>query len=153
MIKKFLLAIGFFLTLVAVVTIVKFITTGDLNFGKGTSVKIGNTTIEVELADTQSARIKGLSGRTSLGNKEGMLFIFPEKSVQKFWMKEMKFPLDIIWIDGERIAGIVYGVEPETGDQLTIYSSPEPVDKVLEVNAGTALAKGIKVGDVITLNK
>lgn len=153
MIKKFLLAIGFFLTLAVVITIVKFITTGDLNFGKGTSVKIGNTTIKVEWADTQSARIKGLSGRTSLGNNEGMLFIFPEKSVQKFWMKEMKFPLDIIWIDGERIAGIVYGAEPEADNQPTIYSSPEPVDKVLEVNAGTALAKGMKVGDVIILNK
>ena len=153
MIKKFLLAVSFFLTLIIVVTIVKFITTGDLNFGKGSTVIIGNTEIKVELADTQSARIKGLSGREALGNNEGMLFVFPEKSVQKFWMKEMKFPIDIIWIDGERIAGIVYGAEPETGDQLTIYSSPEPVDKVLEVNAGTASAKGIRVGDVISLNK
>jgi len=152
MLKKFLLVIGVFITIILTITIVKVIIDSPWeNWGETSRVVIGGETFFVEIADTPAAHIKGLSGREKLGDNEGVLFIFPEKSIQKFWMKEMKFSLDIIWINGDKIAGIVYGVEPEASEQLTIYASPEPVDKVLEINAGTASAGGMRVGDIIQL--
>lgn len=150
MLKKFLLITGVFITFIITITIVKFIVT-DSSWDKTSKVTIGNETFFVEIADTPATQIKGLSGHEKLLDNEGMLFVFPEKSVQKFWMKEMKFPLDIIWINSDRVAGIIYGAEPEAGEQLTIYASPEPVDKVLEISAGIASAKGVRVGDVIQI--
>ena len=154
MLKKFLLVIGVFITIILTITIVKVIIDSPWdNWGETSKIIIGKETFFVEIADTPAAYIKGLSGREKLGDNEGMLFIFSEKSIQKFWMKEMKFSLDIIWINGDKIAGIVYGAEPELGGQLTIYASPESVDKVLEINAGTASAGGMRVGDIIQLKK
>ena len=61
----------------------------------------------------------------------------------------MKFPLDIIWIRGGIVAGIIFGAEPEGAIAAKIYSSPEPVDRVLEINAGEASKWGIRPGDLV----
>lgn len=119
-----------------------------------TSIDLNGHQIKVEIADTPAKQARGLSGRESLAENFGMLFIFFEPKVQRFWMKDMKFPIDIIWIsqtaDGDRVVGFVENAPvPVSENNLEIFSSPENVDKVLEINAGLVKKWGIKVGDKI----
>lgn len=118
---------------------------------KTANLTIGSTNFRVEIADNPALRQQGLSGRESLPENAGMLFLFPVPAVQRFWMKGMRFPLDIIWIKNKEVVGITIGAEPEAGPNYTIYSSPEPVDKVLELNAGSVQRFGIKVGSEVKL--
>ena len=66
-------------------------------------VTIGNTIFSVEVASTTIEQARGLSGRAGLKNNEGMLFLFNSAGVQNFWMKDMNFPIDIIWIGGGKV--------------------------------------------------
>ena len=111
---------------------------------------IGSKIIEVEIADTVAARARGLSYRDSLGENNGLYFIFDSPGNQAFWMKDMNFPIDIIWIKDDKIVGVAENVMPQPGAQLwqlKSYSSPVPVNRVLEVNAGWFAKNGIKIGD------
>ncbi len=116
---------------------------------KMVEVKIGEKVLKVEIADTPALQLRGLSGRNSLAEDAGMLFIFPKAETRQFWMKGMRFPIDIIWISEDRVVGIVLDAESESGPEYTIYTSPEPADKVLEINAGLSQQLGIKIGDII----
>lgn len=149
MIKQILLALGIFIVIAALGFI--FLFSPKSENGNLSEIKIGEITFEVEIADTPALRAKGLSGRDYLPSESGMLFIFPYSAIEKFWMKGMEFPIDIIWIKEDVVVGMVIGAEPEAGPDYTIYSSPEAVDKVLEINAGLVQKLGIKVGDVIEL--
>ncbi len=85
-----------------------------------------------------------------------MLFVFQEERQHTFWMKDMLFPLDIIWINsGCAIADIIADVpnpSPEQEDgALPTYSPSAPGVYVLELNAGVAAASGLRTGDLITL--
>jgi len=115
----------------------------------GTYVKIGDTVIDVEIADEMEERWQGLSNRESLGEESGMLFIFPKKQVQNFWMKDMNFPLDMIWIADDTIMKMDENLPPAGEHPDATYSSVHPVNYVLEVNAGFAAGHGIKAGDRI----
>ncbi|KKU76803.1 MAG: Protein containing DUF192 [Parcubacteria group bacterium GW2011_GWA2_47_8b] len=150
--KKILSAIGIFLV-AALVAIITFLISGEK--GKQLPTKallIGDKTFNVEIADTIASRTRGLSGRGFLGEGDGMFFIFPYSAIQHFWMKGMKFPIDIIWISGDKVIGMVMGAEPEAGPDYEIYSSPEIADKVLEINAGLTQKFGIKTGDSIGIS-
>lgn len=110
-------------------------------------------TISAEVANTPYLRSRGLGGRDSLDENSGMLFVFDKPGKYQFWMKDMKIPLDLIWISGDRIVGIVENVPPPTGvegEVLPFYSSAVPIDRVLEVNSGFARRYGIMVGDKLT---
>jgi uncharacterized protein len=109
--------------------------------------RVGDDSFRVEIADSPPARTQGLSGRESLDVDAGMLFVFAEEQVQGFWMKGMNFPLDIIWIRGGTVVGIDANLPPNNNQDRPLYFSPEPVDQVLEVNAGEAARRGIQVGD------
>lgn len=119
-------------------------------------VKIGDTEIEVEIADTEEERANGLSGRDSMDENKGMLFVFPKGSNATFWIKDMKFDIDIIWIRNSKVVKIDKNVKaptPGTPDnKLTLYPSGQAIDYVLEVNAGFADKKGVKVGDAVILS-
>lgn len=114
-------------------------------------LQINGANLKVEVADTQKKRSRGLGGRESLASDEGMLFIFPKPDKHPFWMKGLTFPLDFIWIRGEKIVDLTQNIPPppsgQTDESLPIYSSKEDVDKVLEVNGGTTQRLNIKVGD------
>ena len=115
-------------------------------------VTIGTHDVAVEIADTDAARAQGLSGREGLQDGHGMLFVFGAPGRYGFWMKDMKFTIDIIWILGDRVAGIAEHIAPEPGKSiftLTNYYPPETADKVLELGAGAARANGIAVGDKV----
>lgn len=113
----------------------------------GPYIKINNTVISVEIADEAEERWQGLSGRKSIDKDSGMLFIFPQKQVQNFWMKDMNFPLDIIWIADNKVVKIDENLPPAGPEPDITYSSVHPVNYVLEVNAGFAAERGIRVGD------
>lgn len=117
-------------------------------------VQISGSKLNIEIADTQEKRTKGLGGRESLASDSGMLFIFPEPSKYSFWMKGLSFPLDFIWIRGEKVVSILQNVPPPAPGQLDpslpIYQPNVEVDKVLEVNAGVIARLNIKVGDTLT---
>ena len=116
-------------------------------------VRIGETIFTVEVAEKLEARSRGLSGRASLPPRMGMLFIFEDTRIHTFWMKDMLFPLDLVWI-GEQctVENITPNVPPPAPEQadrdLPRFRSPQPVRYVLEINAGEAAAD-IQVGDSV----
>jgi hypothetical protein len=114
-------------------------------------VSIGENVFTVEIATTSIEEARGLSFRKSLADGTGMLFTF-DPGVQQFWMKDMNFPIDIIWVASGKVAGFVENAQPEPGVSLLNlqrYNSPDGVDRVLEVNAGIVVKDGIKVGDTV----
>lgn len=117
-------------------------------------VQINGSKLNVEIADTQEKRAKGLSGRESLASDSGMLFVFPESSKHSFWMKGLSFPLDFVWIRGDKVVSVLQNVPPPAQGQpdssLPIYQPNVEVDKVLEVNAGSIQRLNIKIGDTLT---
>lgn len=116
------------------------------------TVVVGMATFQVEIANTTSTRTTGLSSRLSLDEGKGMMFEFPWSSKQGFWMKDMKFPIDIVWIQDNRVVGFVTAPAPELGAsvfKLPVYYSPSPVNRVLELPARTVERLGIKEGDEV----
>lgn len=108
--------------------------------------------IFVEIADTEEKREKGLSGRDSIGDDEGMLFLFPEGGGYGFWMKEMKFPIDIIWVHKGKIVWIEKNVDPQVGvsdEKLQVYTFSGSADTVIEIKGGKSDILNLKEGDVV----
>ncbi len=107
--------------------------------------------VQVEVASTAQTREKGLSGRDGLEPGQGMLFIFLRPDKYTFWMKDMKFPIDILWIRDSELVDISTDVPvPVPGEELPHYFPMTPADKVLEVPAGFARANGLKTGMSVT---
>ncbi len=119
-------------------------------------VVIGGVSFEAELAVEPDERAQGLSGRASLPPKTGMLFVFEEPRVSSFWMKEMRFPLDFVWI-GEECAVVDITADvpaPAPGAELSdlpSYSPGEPAAYNFEINAGEAEEYGLAVGDPVRI--
>ena len=110
----------------------------------------GSTTLEVELATTGAQQEAGLSDRAGLKDGEGMLFVFDPPSTPGFWMKDMRFSLDIIFADAAgNIVTIYKNLSPETYPQQFYPTSPARY--VLEVPAGFAQAHGLAVGQKIDM--
>jgi uncharacterized protein len=118
-------------------------------------VIINNQVINVELAKTTSQQTQGLSNRFSLAENSGLLFIFPDYSLRSFWMKDMKFPLDFIWIKGNIIVDITPNVPAPTLGQkeLPVYQPKTEVNYVLEVNAGYVKFQNIQIGDRVEIRQ
>ena len=112
-------------------------------------VSVGDTVVRVEVADTEAAREQGLSGRTSLPEGSGMLFVFDAPGTYGFWMKDMNFSLDMIFADvSGKVVTVDQNLSPESYYQnppQTFYPSA-PAKYVLEVPAGFAAAHGIAAG-------
>jgi uncharacterized membrane protein (UPF0127 family) len=111
----------------------------------GVRVTIQGTTVQAELVRTPDARARGLSGRDGLAPDRAMLFLFATREHHGFWMQGMRFDLDLVWIAGDRVVDVSHRashLEPER-----ILAPRAPADRVLEVVAGTALARGWGPGD------
>ena len=120
-------------------------------------VLVDNNKIFVDIADTPTEWQLGLSDRKNLGKNEGMFFIFDRHDTRpSFWMEGMKFGIDIIWINDEKIVQIDVNVSPPEPDtpsnELPLYTPFTEIDYVLEVNEGFVKANGIAVGDKIDLS-
>ena len=103
--------------------------------------------IPVEVADTLKKRSLGLGKRASLKKGWGMLFVFEKRKPHRFWMKDMHFSLDIIWLDNHRIVHIIHNAKPANSrDEPKVMTSPVPVNFVLEIAAGRAAKLSLKTG-------
>lgn len=115
------------------------------------TIKIGNTKLIVELADTVLLQQQGLSNRDKLQSDEGMLFLFQGKDIRNFWMKDMRFALDVLWLADNRVVGLQDNIlPPAPGEEPARFQSFTPADMVLEVNSGWIKEHGIKIGDNIS---
>lgn len=116
-------------------------------------VVIGGDSILIDVADEKEEQERGLSGRTSLPQNRGMLFVYSEPSRPGFWMKDMRFPIDIVWIGADnKIVAVLPNLSPQTYPD--VFSPPEevaPVQYVLEVNAGLVAKLGWQVGDTVQI--
>ena len=110
---------------------------------------INGVKVNLSIANTPSEQVQGLSYQKSLGKNDGKLFIFAKKQDLTFWMKNMNFPLDIIWINDDKIVKIDKNLPPEGDKPGKTYNSNVPVNYVLEVNAGYSELRNIKIGDEV----
>lgn len=126
--------------------------------GDATWVEIGGQRYQVEIADDDPERARGLMFRDQMGNEAGMLFIHEREEPQAYWMKNTKIPLDILYFDTARkLVAQRRNTPPcSAGDACPSYPSNAPARYVLELNAGEAdrlkLQDGaeLKLGDGIT---
>ena len=117
-------------------------------------VKIKDKVIHVDLAITPDEQSKGLSIKNALNDSDGMLFPFDTPGDYSFWMKDMKFPIDIIWIDSNyKIVHIEKNLQPCSFFLLCPSYSPHANSKyVLEVNSNFTSKNNITVGDRVYFN-
>jgi uncharacterized membrane protein (UPF0127 family) len=115
-------------------------------------IKINDSIVYIEVADTNEKRSKGLGYRDSLPQDNGMLFTFDEARPWPFWMQGMRFPLDYIWIREEKVVDLSKNVPTQT-EQNPVYVTPkENITSVLEVNAGWIDKNNIKIGDKVEIH-
>lgn len=114
------------------------------------TLRRGDRAYHLEIVSSEAARAQGLSGRQSLAGDRGMLFVFPGDSTQCIWMKDMRFSLDIVWLDSEkRVVHIEDGVSPDTYPHQ--FCPEKPTRYIIELNTGEAEHAGLKVGQTLIL--
>ncbi|MDP2649611.1 MAG: DUF192 domain-containing protein [bacterium] len=120
-------------------------------FAKNPTVSINKHAFSVVIAKSAKETEIGLSEKTSLPQDSGMLFIFNNPDYYSFWMKNMKFSIDIIFINKDRVVAVFTDAPiPKSKDEyLPIYKPDEPADEVLEINAGLSKKYNIKKGDQV----
>ena len=145
----------FFVCVVAVLLIATYSLYGQLFptsivYPRGeATIYLDNVPIKVTVVDTPETRSKGLSGRESLRRGEGMFFIFPEDGKYSFWMKDMQFPIDILWISAEGVVvGADINVDPTSYPKT--FSPPVPIRFVLEVPAGFVASQRVTTSSKVS---
>jgi uncharacterized protein len=111
-------------------------------------VKIAGQNVKVELALTPKEQEKGLSGRENLADDAGMLFVFKNPGKYSFWMKDMNFPIDIIWLN-ENFKVIYIKKNAEPSSYPDSFGSGVDSKYVLEVNSGFSEKNNLKEGDLV----
>jgi hypothetical protein len=122
-------------------------------FNRTRKLSIGDTVITYELADTPAKRSQGLSGRSQLSPDHGMLFIFSTPSEHAFWMKDMNFPLDIIWLKDNQVVDISQNVLPPENPSIppVVIRPKTEINQVLEVVSGFTSTHHIQIGDNLSI--
>ncbi|KKQ53614.1 MAG: hypothetical protein US70_C0001G0018 [Parcubacteria group bacterium GW2011_GWD2_38_11] len=135
------------LVIVFLIFVVEYISTRIYSFAgnKIVSVNIKEAVFLAEVVSNSEKMQKGLGKRNGLCDECGMLFKFQQSGRYSFWMKDMNFPIDIIWIGKNKIVHLEKNVDP---DFVGTVVSTENADVVLEINAGSVDELGIKVGDI-----
>ncbi|MFO0718438.1 MAG: DUF192 domain-containing protein [Candidatus Paceibacterota bacterium] len=143
--KSVFLAVSIFLILLFCFFYYKKATLAPVN-----GFSIGGVYINIEKVDTEEKRMHGLSGRDSLPPDSGLFFVFEKPQLAGIWMKDMKFPIDIVWIDENfHVIYIKEDAKPESFPE--IFIPPKEAMYVLEVNSGFVEKNKIKVGDRVVL--
>ncbi len=127
----------------------------DASTQRVSTITLNGIPVQVEVVHTPEEKAKGLSGRAGLDEGKGMLFVFDPPSLPSFWMKEMRFPIDIIWIYHDKVIGVATNV-PAPLDALSpllTYSPPSLVTHTLEVPAGWAGKNRVKNDAVVSGNR
>lgn len=113
-------------------------------------LRINSASYQVVLADTEQKRTQGLSGRVQLP-QDGMVFVFAQSGYHSFWMKEMLFDLDFIWIDDGKVVDITRNVPKPATEALPIYQPKVPASMMWEAVAGFADQQSIEIGDSVEI--
>lgn len=124
-------------------------------FQKTPAAVINRQTFKLSIAATDQEKQIGLSGKQNLSQDYGMLFPFEKDGYYAFWMKNMKFPIDIIYIRANKVTEVLENVQPPSSPDVNpqILRPKELADTVLEINAGLAKKYNIKKGDAVTIKK
>ncbi|MBI2633565.1 MAG: DUF192 domain-containing protein [Parcubacteria group bacterium] len=140
---------GIFVILIAGIQAIQ----NNADLQKWAIVSINNATFISEIADTRLRQAQGLSGRESMSQNQGMLFVFNKEIVAPFWMNKMKFPIDIIWIDKDKkIVDIVKDAPiPLNDTSIPIFMPASVAQYVLEIAVGMSERYGFKVGDEVEM--
>lgn len=109
---------------------------------KKIDIEVDGVAVKAELAATPEARQRGLMYRTSMGENEGMLFVFPRSKIQSFWMKNTLIPLDVGFFDEQGFLVNIHTMEPDDGKRS--YRSAEPAIYALEMNKGWYKKHGMR---------
>jgi uncharacterized membrane protein (UPF0127 family) len=113
------------------------------------TLQVGRQAYGLEVAKTDKEHERGLSGRTSLAPNKGMIFVFSREEEQCFWMKDMHFPLDMIWLDAKH--KVVFLQQKATPDSYPrTFCSSHPAAYVIELNAGEIQRLGIRNGQLLS---
>ena len=110
---------------------------------------VGGKSFDLEVANTNPKRMRGLMYRESMPADHGMIFVFPEQKVLHFWMKNTKIPLDLVYMDQEGKIVSIHKLEPF---ETRSVSSDGPAIYAIELNRGTAEKLKLKPGDVIKVH-
>lgn len=122
----------------------------DLFIPGASVMRIDEVPIRVEIANSNNERIKGLSDRKDLKNVDGLLFVYPEAGYYSIWMKDMNFPIDIIWIGEDlKVVGIDKNIGPDTYPKS--FRPPVPVKYILETNVRYSDTYDIHAGQSVIL--
>ena len=106
---------------------------------------------KVKIAKTAEQRRIGLTQHKALGKNQGMLFLYPTKGFYSYWMKGMRFPIDMIWLDETRqIITLYEGVPPCFQETCPVFSSTKQALYVLELSAASISRLNLKTGRVAT---
>ena len=147
--NKIIIVFGLFLILIAGIAYYQF----SKNKGMQTTgtATIGEHKFAIEVVRDAKAQQIGLIKYNGIKDDQGMLFLFTQPGRYGFWMRNMKFPIDIIFINGEKVVSLVENVKPVNQNEPNppIYSPSAPADKVLEINAGLVKKYSIKQGDTV----
>ena len=148
--RKSVVQVGlFFLAFVVIFAVIVFFL---YNKNYPSRLILGGKVFTVEVADTAKLLEKGLSGHRSIKNDEGMLFVFQRPDKYGFWMKDMLFSIDILWIDSNlKIVHIEKSLRPETYPKIFYPSSVALY--VLELKAGEVQNLNLKIGDSLEIVK
>lgn len=119
------------------------------------TVELGGQEFHIDIADTPALAKRGLGGRRSLGENEGMIFFFSSPARYIFWMKDMLIPIDIIWVRNHRVVGVVADAKPPSpatpDEALERFQAPEAADTVIEIQAGSAAKLGVRNGQEVRI--
>ena len=134
--------------------IVVRLVSGSAPFKPTEKTIVKNHTFKVKVAQTDDEKQIGLSETKNLPADYAMIFPFGQSGYYPFWMKNMKFPIDIIYINNNKVVKVFKNVPTPKGQgALRIYVSQTPADTVLEIQAGLSDKYQIKEGDSITIQK
>ncbi len=120
--------------------------TGETSTVEKSTLSINDSTLIVDIADTSEKRIAGLSGRDTLRDNEGMILFFDFSDFHSIWMKDMLFPIDVVWFNEEwKVVDIEKEIRPDSFP-MGFYPR-DPARYILEMNAGSIERIGISIGD------
>ncbi len=150
---KVLILLGLlFVLLLGVLVVQNSLKSGGSLFTVTPTATIDDYKFNLKVARTSKEKEIGLSEEKNLGQNNGMLFTFEQEGYYTFWMKNMKFPIDIIYIRDGIIVTIYENVQPPKDNaNLPVYQPKSPADTVLEINAGLSSKYNFKEGDSVKL--
>lgn len=128
----------------------------SVEFPRGT-VKLDSVVLEVQIADTDPRRVRGLMFQDQLPLDEGMLFVFDDANERAIWMLNMQFPLDVIWIDDDNKVVFIEKNVPPCKTALETVTCPSynggsmDAKYVLEVTAGFVEEFKITTGSTLEI--